>query len=60
LHPAMDSRARPARSRARFAQNDFSARVVPKTDDWRILGVSAEELALYPVEQAAEERGGRL
>ena len=28
--------------------------VVPKTEDWRTLGVSAEELALSPIETAAE------
>ena len=28
--------------------------VVPKTDDWRTLGVSPEERALAPVSEAAE------
>jgi len=28
--------------------------VVPKTQDWRTLGVSPEELALAPVNEAAE------
>ena len=28
--------------------------VVPKTEDWRTLGVSPEELALAPLGQAAE------